>query len=299
MRTTRAAAAIAIAIAAAGLAAAGATAQTDPAGPLAIGGGRHLYAECAGSGRPTVMLEAGLRSRGDYWSVEESANQRRVVFDAVAERTRVCLYDRPGTTLGVDEFSRSDPVPQPRTAADAAADLRALIRSAPIRGQLILAGHSTGGLIQRLYASTHPRRIVGMVQVDALAEAIEPAMGSDWAQFQQLNIDPPPGLEEYADLETIPFGRSFAQMRRVKRRSPLRPIPLVVISRGIPQRYSGLPAGFAANAEHAWSVGQRQLGRLVPGATRWTAEHSGHYVMFDQPAIVIRAIGRVLRATRR
>lgn len=277
-----------------------AEAQPDLSGSVAIGHGRHLYVECRGTGRPTVMLEAGLRSRGDFWSVKASDEQRRVVFDEVSERTRTCLYDRPGTTLGADQFSRSDPVPQPRTAADAVADLHALIEAVPIRGPLVLVGHSTGGLIQRLYASTYPRRIAGMVQVEALAEAIEPAMGGDWKRFQHLNTDPPPGLEGYADLETIPFDRSFDQMRRAKRRRPLAPMPLIVISRGVPQQLpADLPPGFSENAEHAWAVGQRQLTRILPGAIHWTAEHSSHYVMFDQPAIVIRAIGRIVRAARR
>ena len=109
------------------LALAGPAAAAEPtparghfAGPVEIEGGRDLYMECRGRGTPTVILEAGLRSRGDFWSVKADPGQSRVVFDAIAERTRVCEYDRPGTTLGTDEFSRSDPVEQPRTARDAA-----------------------------------------------------------------------------------------------------------------------------------------------------------------------------------
>ena len=37
----------------------------DFAGSVEIPGGRHLYLECHGSGSPTVIFEAGLRSRGD------------------------------------------------------------------------------------------------------------------------------------------------------------------------------------------------------------------------------------------
>lgn len=290
------------------LALAGPAAAAEPtparghfAGPVEIEGGRDLYMECRGRGAPTVILEAGLRSRGDFWSVKADPGQSRVVFDAIAERTRVCEYDRPGTTLGTDEFSRSDPVEQPRTARDAARDLQALIAAAKLPGPFVLVGHSTGGVIVRLYAALAPRRVAGIVLVDALPEAMKPAMNSgDWQLFRALNVEPPPGLEDYAALETIDFDRSFRQMNRARHRHPLRRgLPLVVISRGRPPDLGpGLPPGFPEALERAWRIGQNALARLVPHAERWIAGHSGHYVMFDQPAIVIRAIGRVLREAR-
>src|SRR6476661_10489708 len=95
-----------------------------------IGGGRKLYLECKGIGAPVVILEAGLRNRADIWSVKPDAGE--AVFPQVATFPRVCAYDRPGTTLGVDRFSRSDSVPMPRTAADAVADLHALLGAAAI-----------------------------------------------------------------------------------------------------------------------------------------------------------------------
>lgn len=133
----------------------------DFAGLIKIGGGRKLYLECSGAGVPIVILEAGLRNRGDIWSVKPDAGA--AVFPEVADFTRVCAYDRPGTTLGADQFSRSDSVPTPRTTADAVADLHALLGAAAIPPPYVLAGHSTGGLIARLYASTYPKEVAGLV----------------------------------------------------------------------------------------------------------------------------------------
>src|SRR5215218_1767638 len=43
-------------------------ASGDFAGLVDVGGGRRLYLECAGAGSPTVLLEAGFRTRADLWS---------------------------------------------------------------------------------------------------------------------------------------------------------------------------------------------------------------------------------------
>jgi len=142
----------------------------DFSGLIDIGGGRKLYLECKGTGSPVVILEAGLRNRADIWSVKPDAGE--AVFSQVAAFTRVCAYDRPGTTLGTDQFSRSDPVAQPRTAADAVADLHALLGAAAIPPPYVLAGHSTGGLISRLYVSAYPKEVVGLVLVDAIPEGV-------------------------------------------------------------------------------------------------------------------------------
>jgi pimeloyl-ACP methyl ester carboxylesterase len=168
-----------------------------------------------------VVLEAGLRSRGDYWMPTDETRGTSVVA-GVARVTRVCILDRPGTTLGLDQFSRSDPVPMPRTAGDAVADLHALLRAARVPGPYVLAGHSPGGLIVRLYASTYPRQVAGLVQVDALNEFLQREFTpAQTAAFDDLNNGPLPGLEDYKDLEQIRFLPSFVQMRRAKRAHPL------------------------------------------------------------------------------
>ena len=79
------------------------------------------------------------------------------MLPAVARFTRVCAYDRPGTYKSPEELSRSDPVAMPRSAADIVGDLHRLLRAARVPGPYVLAGHSFGGMVARLYATTHPR----------------------------------------------------------------------------------------------------------------------------------------------
>jgi pimeloyl-ACP methyl ester carboxylesterase len=154
----------------------------DFAGRVEIRGGRRLYLECRGRGRPTVILVSGYGNGADVWSLLDPGVRRPPVLAGVAGFTRACAYDRPNTILQPpDGRSRSDPVTQPRTAADAVAELHALLRAAGVRGPYVLVGHSLGGLFVRLYASTYPRQVAGLVQVDAtyelLRELLTPSSG--------------------------------------------------------------------------------------------------------------------------
>lgn len=123
------------------------------AGMVDIGGNRKMYLKCSGSGSPTVVLVGGLRACADDWNISDKS--KPTVFAEVAKFTRVCSYDRPGTPVG-DKPSRSEPVHQPTTAKNAVDDLHALLTGADEPRPYVLVGHSYGGLVVRLYASTYP-----------------------------------------------------------------------------------------------------------------------------------------------
>jgi pimeloyl-ACP methyl ester carboxylesterase len=170
----------------------------DFAGSFGIGHGRSMYLECYGEGRPTVILDAGLRNGAAFWSQRSGETPPGpTVLPAVARFTRVCGYDRPGTILTSNppfEFSRSSPVQMPRTAADAVSDLHTLLRVAKVPAPYVFVSHSLGGLIDRLYAATYPRQVAGMVLVDALAEYFqEPLDPAQMAAYSALNNGPVEG----------------------------------------------------------------------------------------------------------
>jgi pimeloyl-ACP methyl ester carboxylesterase len=271
---------------------------------VAIRGRRKLYLECRGSGSPTVVLEAGTGDRADVWSTAPSG-PGRAVLPAVARFTRVCAYDRPGTYKSPDELSRSDPVAMPRSARDIVLDLRALLRAPPVPDPYVLAGHSFGGMVARLYATTHPRRIAGLVSIDAQNEGFAAAYKEFLTPEQYLaavlNPSPPPGLESYPDVEVLDLPVSAAQMRQAQADTPLRRMPLVVIShsRTLPNPF-GFPPDWPIEAlEQAFQDSQDELAGLVPGARHVIAASSGHYIQLDQPKLVTREIRRVVKAARR
>src|SRR5262249_17490631 len=136
--------------------AAGALAQPDLANFAPLGRmvtvdeiGLHLY--CAGTGKPTVLLEEGAGGGSPYWAW---------IQRAVAKVTRVCSYDRPG-------YGWSDSDDGPRDATAVVRRLTALLNAANETGPYLAVGHSLGGAYLRLFADRHREELAGLVLVDA------------------------------------------------------------------------------------------------------------------------------------
>ena len=87
-------------------------------------------------------------------------------------------------------------------------------------------------------------------------------------------------------------------MADAQRRHPLRAVPFVVISRGLPEPTMGteLVSGVNKAIEPSWQQMQIGLAQLVPGGKRIVATESGHHIPTDQPAIVVKAIRGVVMA---
>jgi pimeloyl-ACP methyl ester carboxylesterase len=121
-----------------------------PPGALVDAGGHRLHTQCAGAGRPTVVLETGALAMSALWGN---------VQPAVAAYTRVCSYDRAG--LGWSEAG-----PEPRDALHIASELRTLLRNAGEPPPYVLVGHSFGGLLVRVYTDQYPKDVVGLLLLD-------------------------------------------------------------------------------------------------------------------------------------
>ena len=77
-----------------------------------IGNGRKLFLECKGEGSPTVILESGIHDSSEYW-VNIQPNPPAIgpdVFTGVAEHTKVCRYDRPGTLIPGEQAKHHRPL---------------------------------------------------------------------------------------------------------------------------------------------------------------------------------------------
>lgn len=261
-----------------------------------------MFLECRGDGGPTVILVSGYRNDADIWDsiAIDPASGQTAVLPGVAGFTRVCAYDRPGTVLDGENFSRSDPVPMPRAAQDVVTDLHDLLHMAEVPGPYVLAGHSFGGLFSRLCASTYPDEVVGLIMVDALPETIPDHLAPDeWQDYRNAIQLVPEPLEQYTDLETLDVDVSFTQMRDAATVTPYQNKPLVVITRTEPFGIPEASLGFSPDTlEKAWLSAQGDLIALAPDSHHLVAAESAHYIQITQPAVVIAAIRSVVDAVR-
>jgi pimeloyl-ACP methyl ester carboxylesterase len=226
----------------------------------------------------------------------------------VAGFTRVCAYDRPGTLLDAappDDRSRSDDIPQPTTAEAMVSDLHALLTAAGVPGPYVLAGHSFGGLISRLYASTYADEVVGLVLVDAFSEGVRAGLTlENWQTWTATNGVPSPELLAlYPGLEQTDINAAADAMEQAAAAQPLRPMPLVVLSAGrtgemTPDQVAALPPGYPEALEAALRSNAAFLAGLEPDARLVTVSDSGHYIQAEQPEVVIEAIRQVVDAVR-
>ena len=267
-------------------------------GPVDIGGGRHLYLNCSGSGAPTVILEAGYHDSSALWSLDEPAPPAvgPSVQEQLAEHVRVCSYDRPGTVVYGNPptlTTRSTAVSQPRTAAAAVRDLHALVGAARLTTPVVLVAHSFGGLLARLYAQTYPQETAGVVFVDAFPASLPKAMGDQWPAYRELLTTPGTPMDSDPAFERFDIDASVAEVAA----APTFPtIPIAVLSKTEP--FPVPPTNPIAPAlEKAWPEQQQDFVALRPATPHTLATGSDHYIQVSNPDLVadtaLLVIGRI------
>jgi pimeloyl-ACP methyl ester carboxylesterase len=246
-------------------------------GELVDVGGRRLYMECIGSGRPTVLLEAGFGGSSNNWTA---------VLPELGRTTRTCAYDRAG--LGA-----SDAIPGVHDAGDEIKDLERLLDRARIEPPYVLVGHSYGGLLARLFARAHADQTGGVVLVDAVGrddwrrgfaawpKSLAPKLRRSWAE---PIVD---GVDRRASAALASRIRSLGDK------------PLVVITAARErEQFRDVPPSLYRLAVRLWRVMQAELAELSNDQAHVVALRSDHFVQDDQPLVVIRAIRAVVRTVR-
>ena len=288
----------------------------DFAGLVDIGG-RKIYMECQGKGRPTVVFVAGAQDRAETWSTTQKPSEQ-AVLPAIAETNRVCAYDRPGTILatgdGPEDFekSRSDPVDQPTTLQDHVDDLHALLKaSGEGKRPYVVVGHSMGGAVSRLYASQYPEEVSGLVLVDPTPhEAANLIKKKEWELWKPLLGGPPSEetLELYPALEWSDNDRNLAQASAAKK---LQPMPFIAFQSDVPFDFAPfvedgtLPMTleeaeqFRILLYNAWHATIGAWVSQVPGAEFRDRPESTHYIHQIQPNKVTAAVREVVAAARK
>lgn len=288
-------------------------------GELISVGTHNLHLYCIGKGSPTVLFEAGL---GD-WSLSWRTLQQQVSRDF---GVRACAYDRAG-------YGWSEEGPQPRRVDRIADELILLLDNGNIEGEVVLVGHSLGGLISRVFASRYPHRVAGVILLDATPPGFRPNESQiqgvadyiSWmeTQLEELKANGPPDdlVEAVPDDQISPAIESrhhdiwrTQYMRALTFETNLSEllnnrgdnldryeitrfnsdIPLLVLVRDAP------PEEFTqavANYE-SWLFQQELQAQISANSEVKVVDGAGHYIYADKPHAVIDAIGDVLGKIR-
>ena len=170
-----------------------------------------------------------------------------------------------------------------------------------------MAAHSAGGLVALLYADSYPDDVEGMVLVDTTKENLwrnfeKVLTPAQYAVFEASATDDRELLAAYPDAErlfTVPLADtpSVSEVRQARAAAPLRPMPMVVLTHGIPLAppFAGWPTD---EMEGIMLDAQRDIASLVPDARLVVATTSGHDVPQDQPELVTDAVAQVVGAVR-
>jgi pimeloyl-ACP methyl ester carboxylesterase len=277
-----------------------------PFGEMVDIGGRELHLDCAGSGLPVVIFEAGGGSSSVVW---------QAVQTRVAERTTACSYDRAG-------IAWSDGAAGPRGADQLIGDLRTLVRGASLAQPYVLVGHSLGGPIVAGYAGRYPEEVAGLVLVDPTASELSLGQIENWGVVERLqmlamraahetgltrlSLSRSARLSEHAKLfgprdqatmlEEIRDSYSlFAEAAQIQSFGAL---PLIILSGGrSPVRVDRV------SAEEIQGFHQGLLAEHAELATRSTrGQHrvldSGHFIQIEAAAEVAEAVLQVVATAR-
>jgi len=141
-----------------------------PHGQLYTVNGHQMHLYCVGEGSPTVILEAGAFSYSSEWYW---------VQNQLAVTHHVCAYDRPGNGW-------SEAVDGPRDGLTLVHELHDLLAEANVSSPYILAGHSLGGVLNRIYAAQYPDEVLGLALVDSAVPLTWPDI-SGYEEYKSAN----------------------------------------------------------------------------------------------------------------
>lgn len=278
-------------------------AMNPPSGAFYTVDGRKMHIDCAGSGSPAIVLEAGSGGDGLVWGG---------VQPVLSETTRVCSYDRAG-------LGWSEPRLGPRDADHIVSELHELLLAAHVNSPIVLMGHSVAGLYIREYASRYPGDVAGLVFVDGSTPSPSQNHGLNAALIRTMTYrplfilgiprllgycsHPKPGFDAKAgilqreDLCHTQYGPVLEELKgrdrsdqQTVQTGPYGELPILIFSHDPKLHESHLGDG--------WDQDQERLKGLSSRSKRIIARGSSHYVQFDRVDLIEKEVPLFIQQIR-
>lgn len=238
-----------------------------------------------GAGGPAVVFETGLADSLDVWLP---------MWRTISEYTTVIAYSRAG-------FGRSETGSSDHSVPDAARDLHELLHHLDIKPPYVLVARSYGSLIARLYTSSYPSDVAGIVLVDGTHEqqvqrfgTVDSAYPRQFRQyFDSVLAHLKPGAEAAETRETV----AIQARGTVPGLRPLPDIPIAVLT-SMKSDESAPYVNGTARGHEVWRALHDEWFRRSRNGIHIETTRSGHGIQDDEPALVAMAIRFVLDRVR-
>lgn len=217
-----------------------------------------------------VVFEAGLGDDHSVWNEKKLPTQ-------IYSKSDVVVYDRAG-------YGKSEVGPNPRNIGRLRSELESVINQFSRGRKVILIGHSLGGMIIRDYAIKNPTKIAGLLFIDPSHENYnQPTQADEDFIYNYFNSNY--GAIFGGTLEA----RELIENSQYTSTLPNLPnIPVIVISS------MKVDTDHSISDRQLWFGAHETLKNGVTDFIHIATTNSGHYIMNDEPNLVINNFNLLL-----
>lgn len=234
-----------------------------------------LECEIAGSGKHTVLLEAGGGSAMTDWEP---------VFKQIALQATVIRYSRVGN-------GNSTQIKRHFTSRDYADYASELLDKLQITAPVIVVAHSYGGSVARDFAAAYPDKIKALLMLDPSSEhdvdilrAIDLEQGNK--EIAQIKLD------DMADGMSNSY-LDFWSKRPLPDYPQIKAMPVTVIA-SVKTMENPPNLFFTDKGRKLWGEHWHAWAAAFPQGRAVLTDKSGHYVQFDEPELVLAELTRLM-----
>jgi len=210
-----------------------------------------------------VVFESGLGDGHSVW------NEKKIPIKLSAQLD-VVTYDRAG-------YEKSEKDSKPRNINQLRSELETVINNFSNGRKVILIGHSLGGMIIRDYAVKNASKVAGLLFIDPSHEYYnQPSQEEEDMLYNLFKTNY--GANSGVALEAREIIEDSQYMATLP---DLPNIPVIVISS------LKVDASTSESDKQIWFKAHELLKEGVSDFTHITTTKSGHYIMNDEPNLVI------------
>ncbi|MCU0393452.1 MAG: alpha/beta hydrolase [Thermoflexibacter sp.] len=223
------------------------------------------------SSNDLIVFEAGLGDDHSIWAKGDFLAQ-------ISSKSSILLYDRAGYGKStIDESTRG--------IAQLSSDLSKVIDKYSNGRKVILVGHSLGGMIIRDYAIKNPSKVSSLLFIDPSHEAYNtPTQAQEDLIYNAFLIEKGTHFGGTREARQLVENTSYLQTL-----PPLPNIPVIVLTS------MKTDLTHSQNDRQKWFSAHQQLSKGVSNFLHLTTNQSGHYIMLDEPNLVLNTLEMLLR----